>query len=65
MEFEKKIIDIPPLFKGQKYELWKERMVNFLNYMDEHLLAIIEEGIPTLFDSFGELFPGEPEKISK
>ena len=48
MEFETKFIN-KILFKGEKYDPWKEKSINFLNYMNENLLIIIKEGIRALW----------------
>jgi len=49
----------PPLFKGQNYVFWKMRMIGFIQYNGMQLINIIKNGIPTLIDKSGELFPFE------
>ena len=44
-----------PLFKGQNYELWKMRMIGFIQYNNMELINIIKNDIPTLIDKSGEL----------
>ena len=61
MEFETRTINMQPLFKGEKYKLWKVKMIDFLKYMDEDMSVIIEEGISSLLSSYGE-FWNEHEK---
>jgi len=40
----------PPLFKVYNYEIWKMRMIGFIEYNDMDLVKIIKNGIPTLLD---------------
>jgi len=57
MEIEGWVVNNPPLFKGEKYELWKLKIVTFLEFNNIELLEIIEVEIPTLVDATCKLLP--------
>jgi len=59
MEGDRLQVSRPPLFKGQNYELWKMRMIGFIQYNDMEIINIIKVDIPTLIDKSGELLPLE------
>jgi len=52
--YEGQDINHPPLFKGEKIELWKFKMTTFLEYRDIDILKVIEIGIPSLLDASGK-----------
>jgi len=53
MEFKGQAINRPSMFKGEKYETWKLKMIIFLEYNCIDLLEVIENDIPSLFDDNG------------
>ena len=53
MEFEDQVVNRPPLFKGEKYDLWKLRMPPFLEFSNVDLLSIVKKDISRILDSFG------------
>jgi len=48
-----------PFFEGQNYELWKMRIIGFIQYNGMELINIIKIDIPTLIGKVGELLPFE------
>jgi len=41
MEGEEQVLNHPPLFKGQNYEMWKMRMMDFIEYNNMELINIM------------------------
>jgi len=56
MDSEGQFINRPPLFKGEKFELWKLK-VTFMEYCNIDLLEVIETGVFSLLDTYGKFFP--------
>jgi len=47
---DKQVEKCPLAFKGEKCDLWKKRMMSFLQTINLELLETIENDIPTLLD---------------
>jgi len=65
MEGDRLHVSRPPLFKDQNYELWKMRMIGFIQYNGMELINIIKNGIPTLIDKSGKLLPFESMTVEE
>jgi len=59
MEFKGLAINKSPLFKGKKYGIWKIRTNEFIKLTYIKLMKVINKGIFTLFDTYGNWLPQE------
>jgi len=55
MDSKEQSINHPPLYKDEKFELWKLKMVDFLKYCNVDLLEVIEIEVSSLLDTSGNL----------
>jgi len=59
MDFEGQTVYHPSFFRGEIFELWKLKMIAFLEYYNIDLLEIIKTVFPSLFDAPGKLGSGD------
>lgn len=57
MENEGYVVNLPPLFKGEKFDYWKYRMITFFEFRHIDICNVIKNGNYIPLDNMGEPMP--------